>query len=217
MRVENQLEEHGLAAGIVLAATVRAGVHGDPELRAELEQLLELRSKEEGAVPEEVRGAVRRLLRTPAYKPSGRGKPASEYLAGAARKGSFPLIDDLVDANNLASLETGLPCSMLDAAPFQGHLVLRHGTEGESYTFNQAGQEIDLHGLIVACRGGDDRPLGNPVKDSLEGKVGASTSAVVAVVYAPLELDAELGRALEILERCLRRQGASELRVERHG
>lgn len=212
--VENLLTDRPLTAGIVTAEGVRAGLHSDPELRSELEDLVARRAHEDFP-PSVTRSAVRALLRTPAYKPSGRGKPASEYLAGAAASGTFPFIDDLVDANNLASLSTGLPCSMLDADRFEGHLRLRHGRPGESYVFNPAGQEISLEGLLVACRGRDDAPLGNPVKDSLEGKVGPDTRRIVAVVYAPTTLPEALTDALAILERCLHRQGASAIEIQR--
>ncbi len=59
-----------------------------------------------------VKSAVRDLLRAGGYKPSGRSKPASEYLAAAAAKGEFPRINALVDACNVVSLHAGLPISL---------------------------------------------------------------------------------------------------------
>src|SRR3712207_7695492 len=46
------------------------------------------------------------LLRNGGFRPSGRNKPASEYLAQAAREGRFPRINNLVDVNNLVSLRS---------------------------------------------------------------------------------------------------------------
>ena len=61
------------------------------------------------AVTEAVKTAVRDLLRHGGYKPSGRSKPAAEYLTGALAKGEFPRINALVDACNVVSLHSGPP------------------------------------------------------------------------------------------------------------
>jgi DNA/RNA-binding domain of Phe-tRNA-synthetase-like protein len=136
------------------------------------------------------------LLKRGGFKPSGRNKPASEYLAQAAREGRFPRINNLVDINNLLSLETGLPISILDLRAFAGGVCLRRGKAGEKYVFNGAGQEIELEGLICACggEGGEQSvPLGNPVKDSMAGKLKADTADVLGVIYASLSCEAGRG------------------------
>ncbi len=135
-------------------------------------------------LPEAVRAAVRDVLRRHGYKPTGRGKPASEYLFQAAGEGRFPRINNLVDINNLLSLETGWPCSVLDRDRTGDELVVRPGAAGESYVFNQAGQAIDVAGLTCLARRGG-APLANPVKDSMAAKVGDDTRRVVALLYAP--------------------------------
>ncbi len=70
-----------------------------------------------------VRGVVRDLLRHGGYKPTGRGKPASEYLVRAAGDGSLGSINAAVDACNAVSLHSGLPISVVDLdraqAPFR--------------------------------------------------------------------------------------------------
>ena len=59
-------------------------------------------------VPSEtVKNAVRGLLRHGGFKPSGRSKPASEYLIGAVLEGRFPRINAGVDACNVVSLHSG--------------------------------------------------------------------------------------------------------------
>ena len=135
----------------------------------------------EGYPAPELKKAVRDVLRTRGYKPAGRGKPASEYLAGMARKGDFPVISTLVDINNLVSLESGLPISVLDLGKFVGAPSLRFGGDDESYVFNPSGQEIGLRGLIVVCDG--DTPRGTPIKDSMATKVNEQTGRVLAVIY----------------------------------
>jgi DNA/RNA-binding domain of Phe-tRNA-synthetase-like protein len=137
--------------------------------------------------PEATRQAIRQLLRGGGFKPTGRNKPASEYLAAARRQGRFPRIFDVVDVNNALSLETGWPMSVLDLdralehSP-SGALEIRLGLPGESYAFNSAGQIIDVAGLVgLAAAGGP--MLGNPVKDAMRAKVQPGTRGIVAVLY----------------------------------
>jgi hypothetical protein len=56
---------------------------------------------------DEVRKHVRDLLRHGGYKPTGRGKPSSEYLLGAAAEGGMPAI-------NLADEQIDEGCDILD-------------------------------------------------------------------------------------------------------
>ena len=59
---------------------------------------------------DEIRASVRDLLRHGGFKPTGRSKPASEYLIKAAEQGSL----SSVDACNVVSLHSGLPISVVD-------------------------------------------------------------------------------------------------------
>src|SRR5262249_39126821 len=61
-----------------------------------------------------VREAVRQLLRQGGFKPTGRSKPASEYLLKATAEGRLGPINVAVDACNVASLHSGLPISVVD-------------------------------------------------------------------------------------------------------
>jgi len=133
--------------------------------------------------PESVRSALRDVLRVGGYKPTGRGKPASELLLALALKEALPHIGNLVEINNLVSLESALPISMFDAARLGPAPLVRFGRPGESYVFNNAGHAMDVAGLPVVCRSADDTPIGNAVRDSMLGKVTSSTSSVLAVVY----------------------------------
>ncbi len=174
-----------LVAGVVEAFDVQVDATAgalEEELTTTLRTLAE---SPDAGPPQAVRDAVRDLLRAAGYKPSGRGKPASEYLAGAAQKGAFPRISTLVDAANLCSLRSGLPISLLDrtrALEGTTGLVIRPGRSGERYVFNGAGQEIDVAGLLCVARE-DGAPVGNAVKDSLATRTDAATRAVLAVVW----------------------------------
>ncbi len=134
--------------------------------------------------------AVRDLLRHGKYKPTGRGKPASEYLRRAAEQENFPAINNLVDINNLLSLQTGLPISMFDVkASGEDSFLIRRGHEGETYVFNKTGQEIGLHDLLLIARAEGDQACANPVKDSQATKLNEQTQDVLVIIWGPAQLN----------------------------
>lgn len=137
-------------------------------------------------IPAETKKAVRDLLRFGGYKPSGRGRPASESLLKALSDGRFPSIHPVVDFFNHLSLESGLPISVLDAGKIEGDTSFRLGVEKESYVFNPSGQEMALNGLVVLCD--ESGPAGSPVKDAQRTKVSPDTSRFLVVVWGTSEL-----------------------------
>lgn len=151
------------------------------------EILAEVKKRGEGFIEAGLRSRVRKMLRYGKYQPSGRGRPASEYLLRAALADSFPLVNGPVDVNNAVSLASGLPGSIFDADLAGRHLLLRRGRPGESYVFNSAGQAIDLQDLLLVCRQTKEGwvPCGNPIKDAMDTKVRLETQNVVALLYAP--------------------------------
>lgn len=176
------LDHPDLLIGWVTALGVRVE-ESDEALRGLLRQAVDGAGDTDAGA--DVRAAIRDLLRGHGYKPSGRGKPASEFLASAAARDEFPVVFNVVDVNNLVSLETGWPSSVFDlerARDGEAELEVRLGRPGEGFVFNDAGQRIDIGGLLsVARRGGD--AIGNPVKDCSSTKVGPDTRAVLGVVY----------------------------------
>ena len=132
-------------------------------------------------VDDQVRGAIRALLRHGGYKPSGRGKPASEYLVGAAAEARFPSINPLVDVCNLVSLHSGLPISVVDLELTRGDLRLAVCPEGTTYVFNPSGQTIDASGLLALCD--DDGAAGTPVKDAQRTKTHAGTRVTLSILW----------------------------------
>ena len=158
-------------------------------------------AKRDSLLPEGTRVAIRELLRWGGFKPTGRSKPASEYLANAAKAAddSFPHISNLVDINNLVSLQTGWPCSIVDLELARAKAIeVRLGRKGETYVFNSAGQFIDLAGLICLANVHGD-PIANPVKDSMKTKVRESTSRVLFVTYASKRI-ASKSDVMQVLE-----------------
>lgn len=210
----NNIPRGDMGVAVVAAAGVSGGATLHPETERELAALLEARRQAPLTGAEERRrGACRDILRNGVYKPTGRGKPASEYLLGAAREGSFPRVSALVDVNNFISLKHVLPISLWDpgrcaSADFE----FRLGKEGENYIFNNAGQEISLADLVCGCEGaaGASRPIVNPIKDSMGTKVRPETGTVIGAIYypaavmSPAEIEAAAG---EFLDKLLRGAG----------
>lgn len=176
------------------------------------------RRKHEEFPPPAVKTGIRKMLKRGGFGPSGRNKPASEYLAQAAREGRFPSINNLVDINNLMSLAWGLPMSMLDLDIVGESAEIRYGRAGEKYAFNATGQEIELEGLVCLCRATEagGLPLGNPVKDSMTAKLKEKTTNVVAVVYGSRQAidETAMNKLLEEFEKLLREHGGAR-EVER--
>ena len=131
--------------------------------------------------PEGLRKAVRDLLRQGGYKPTGRGKPSSEYLARAAAEGELDSINLVVDACNAASLHGGLPISVVDLDLVVPPLRVGLAAEGARYVFNRSGQEIRLDGLLSLIDA--EGPCANAVKDAQRTKTHVGTTRVLALVW----------------------------------
>src|SRR5437667_3759505 len=83
-----------------------------------------------------VREKVRALLRHGGFKPTGRSKPASEYLFNAARENRLTPINFAVDVCNAVSLHSGLPISVIDLDRAKGPFRVAIAPPGVSYVFN---------------------------------------------------------------------------------
>ena len=182
MKILKEYTAGEFMAGVVIANGVTVGP-SEQELTDKLTRLVEERSDRE--FPEDRRICIRSMLKAGGFKPSGRNKPASEYLAQAAREDRFPYINNLVDINNYISLLSHLPVSLLNLDLFGDEIVLRCALEGESYVFNESGQTIELEGLVCAYNG-KNKPLGNPVKDSMEAKLKDDTTGVLGIIYSSM-------------------------------
>ncbi len=172
------------AKGIISAAQL-------PEIDRALETRIQSLKNGLSAEEDLYRTKVRDIFRNGSCKPTGRGKPASEYLLRTAIEGDFPRINAPVDICNLLSLCSLFPISIWDIqkAPSLS-FIFRLGAEEESYIFNSAGHSIDLHDLIVGCAvgpQGESVPLVNAIKDSMGTKTDSSTLDVAVAIYAPLE------------------------------
>jgi DNA/RNA-binding domain of Phe-tRNA-synthetase-like protein len=198
--------------GVALGWVVAEGCCAEPssaglleDVRAAAEAATALRDTPRSVA---LKAKVRDLLRFGAYKPTGRGKPASEYLLHAAAEGTFPFVNTLVDINNLVSVESLLPISMVDLDRAKADRFLcRRGREGESYVFNPSGQVLDLRDLLLLSRPPTDTPCASPVKDSQATKIHQATARLLGVIYAPEALSSEAGAAAKRMAELITRFG----------
>lgn len=130
---------------------------------------------------EPLRLAVRDMLREGGYKPTGRGKPASEYLARTAERGPLNSINLAVDACNGVSLHSGLPISVVDLDLALPPFRIAVAPTDAAYVFNPSGQEIRLSGLV--CLFDRSGACANAVKDAQRTKTSDSTTRTLSIVW----------------------------------
>jgi DNA/RNA-binding domain of Phe-tRNA-synthetase-like protein len=161
---------------------------------------------------EETRTAVRDLLRHGGYKPTGRGKPASEYLVRAAEDGSLGSINAAVDVCNVVSLHSGLPISLIDLDRGTEPYRIGIAPPDSRYVFNASGQEIDVEGLL--CLFDAEGPCANAVKDSQRTKTHPGTTRTLTVIWGTRQAGDLTGRAMEWYHELLKKLGAEIEPVE---
>ena len=161
---------------------------------------------------EETRAAVRDMLRHGGYKPTGRGKPASEYLVRAASEGGLGSINAAVDACNAVSLHSGFPISVVDLDRADGPFRIAIAPEGASYVFNASGQEIDLAGLL--CLFDSDGPCANAVRDAQRTKTTADTRSTLSVIWGCAGFEERLEKTERWYRELLAQGGATTEHVQ---
>ncbi len=153
-----------------------------------------------------VREAVRQLLRHGGFKPTGRSKPAAEYLLKAAGEGRLDSINVAVDACNAISLHSGLPVSVVDLDRAREPLRVGIAPAGASYVFNAAGQVIDLGGLL--CLFDAEGPCANAVKDAQRTKTTAATRRTLSLIWGTVSLPGRAAQTESWYRSLLEQQGA---------
>ena len=156
---------------------------------------------------DDVRAAVRDLLRQGGFKPTGRSKPASEFLIRAVGEGTLSSINLAVDACNVVSLHSGLPISVVDGDLVRPPLRVGIAPPGTSYVFNPSGQTIDVAGLL--CLFDADGPCANAVKDSQRTKTSAGTSRTLTLIWGTTQLPGRAAEAEAWYHGLLESQGAT--------
>lgn len=208
LEVAKQIDDPRLVLGVaeVSGGTVR---ESSDALKAGAAALAKAICAVQWEIPEDKRRAVRQLLKLGGFSPSGRNRPAHEFLVRDLKdRGSFNFINNVVDVNNVVSLESLLPISVFDVDKLDGPLSVRVGVPEESYVFNPAGQVLDVKRCIVCCRGAaPGEPVGSPVKDSMATKIFEGAGRFLGVIYGTTdgwstsELEAHAQRFAELLAR----------------
>ncbi|MFP4006333.1 MAG: B3/4 domain-containing protein, partial [Candidatus Hadarchaeia archaeon] len=110
-------------------------------------------------------------------------RPASEALVRRALKNrDIPSINTLVDAYNIASMESGIPLAAFDADSIEGVMKLRFAEEREEITGIGMDKPIVLDGneLIISD---SKKPIAiYPYRDSKETKITLDTKNVILLV-----------------------------------
>ena len=173
----------------------------------ELQALLALEALAPLQGNDAVREAVRQLLRHGGFKPTGRSKPASEYLLRAVGEGRLASINVAVDACNVVSLHSGLPVTVVDLDRAREPFRVGVAPPGAGYVFNPSGQTIDLGGLL--CLFDAEGPCGNAVKDAQRTKTAADTRRTLSLVWGTVALPGRAARAEAWYRALLEDQGAT--------
>lgn len=185
-----------------------AEVESPPELRA----LLQSDASAHLAPDDTVRKAIRDLLRAEGFKPTGRSKPASEYLLKAAAQGRLEPINVAVDLCNVVSLHSGLPISVVDLDALRAPLRVAVAPAGSEYAFNLSGQVMDLSRLL--CLWDAEGPCANAVKDSQRTKTSAATRQTLTLIWGTQQLAGRTAAAADWHHRLAESLGAA---VEPYG
>lgn len=213
--MEIRIELPSVKLGVLEADDVRVQL-AEPGLASEMDAVCErLRSEltvEKVAELEAVR-AVRAMFHAWGLDPT-RYRPSSEALLRRVVQGKgLYRISNVVDANNLGSIEAAWPYGCYDLAAITPPVLLRHGQRGETYQrIGKQTWHLEGRPVLVDAVG----PFGSPTSDSTRTMVTEATRQHLAVIYAPVSApDAAITRALERLADRLKRSAqAAATRLE---
>lgn len=212
MTLAIQVEPHPLIRAVAFTTDL-AAVHPDLSSPAWLVDLLRLDASSPFEHDGRVRASVRDALRIDGYKPTGRGKPASEYLARAADQGVLASINLPVDACNVVSLHSGIPISVIDLDRASPPFRIAVAGQDDAYVFNPSGQSIRLGGL--PCLFDAAGPCANAVRDAQRTKTRPATRQTLSVLWGCSPLEDRTAAALAWYLEILQRAGATTRMVDR--
>jgi DNA/RNA-binding domain of Phe-tRNA-synthetase-like protein len=158
---------------------------------------------------DQVRELIRQLLRHGGFKPTGRSKPASEYLIKAVAEQRLGSINIAVDACNAVSLHSGLPISVVDMGRATQPFRIGIAAPQTDYIFNASGQTIDVGGLL--CLFDAEGPCANAVKDAQRTKTTPETVKTLSVVWGTKSLPGRTEQATAWYRSLLEEQGPTTL------
>jgi DNA/RNA-binding domain of Phe-tRNA-synthetase-like protein len=209
-----RIELPGVKLGVVEADDVAVALV-NPELAQEMQTVSDrLRREmtvEQVAELEPVR-AVRTMFRAWGVDPD-RYRPSAEALLRRVAQGKgLYRISNVVDANNLGSIETGWPYGCYNRAVLAPPVTFRAAARGETYE-GIGKQTWHLEGRPVLADASG--PFGSPISDSTRTMITEETRQLLAVIYAPASApDAALQQAMDRMARRFERNtGARATRI----
>ena len=197
--------------GVVEAEAVRVEPTS-PELAREVDEVCsrlrhELTVEAVGNLPS-VR-SVRAMFHAWGVDPS-RYRPSSEALLRRVvqGKGLYP-VSNIVDINNLGSIETGWSYGSYDLAAVTPPVAFRLGREGEAYEgIGKQTRHLARRPVLADAAG----PFGSPISDSTRTMITEATRAVLTVIFAPADAaEAAVERAVAIHAERLRRWAGAQM------
>jgi DNA/RNA-binding domain of Phe-tRNA-synthetase-like protein len=165
---------------------------GEMPTPPELHSLMTLEAPAPLRSDDAVREAIRRLLRHGDFRPTGRNKPASEYLLKAVGEARLASINLAVDVCNIVSLHSGLPISVVDLARAQEPFRVGLAPAEARYIFNATGQTIHVSDLL--CLFDAEGPCANAVKDAQRTKTGPETLRTLSLIWGTVALPGRAAR-----------------------
>ncbi|MFP3951029.1 MAG: B3/4 domain-containing protein [Candidatus Bathyarchaeia archaeon] len=110
-------------------------------------------------------------------------RPASEALIRRVLHGNrIPQINTLVDAYNLASMETAIPLAAFDQEMIQGELYMRGSKQGEAFLGIGMSEPIILEVDEIVVQDNDTLVAVYPYRDADKSKISTSTQKAVVMV-----------------------------------
>jgi DNA/RNA-binding domain of Phe-tRNA-synthetase-like protein len=141
-------------------------------------------------------GPARALYRRFGIDPT-RVRPSSEALLRRLKKGEpLPRVNSLVDVANALSVQLQVPVGLYDLGKVRGdELVVRLGTEGESYT-GIGKERVNVANRI--CVADAEGPCGNPTSDSARTMISTDTVSAAWIYFLPVS-DEAVDRTAELI------------------
>lgn len=117
-------------------------------------------------------------------------RPASEALIRRALRGrSIPNINTLVDAYNLASMDSGIPLAAFDKDELAGELFMREATANEEFYGIGMKKPVILNGGEVVLEDGEKLVAIYPHRDADISKITLNTRNLLLMICGVPNID----------------------------
>jgi DNA/RNA-binding domain of Phe-tRNA-synthetase-like protein len=182
--MEIRIELPDVKLGVVEADGLRVAP-ADESLARLMDEVCDRKRREftvESLAEAEPTRAVRAMFRSWDIDPS-KYRPSSEALLRRVVQGKgLYRISNVVDIDNVGSIETGWPFGCYDRFRIGPPVVFRHGAAGESYEgIGKRTWHLEGRPVLADSEG----PFGSPISDSTRSMITEAAREVLIVIYAP--------------------------------